>query len=243
MLRLRVKAPFAAFRPFAAGSYRMTAPFLTPSAAYGLLLNVAMIETRWDDGRSAATVMTEGLPTCEIALGAVRVPSVQTLFQQLHNYPVRSDETTRRQAERAGGRGQKFNIQPIRREYLADLDGYVCLRGNDQLEQRVRAGLVAGARFVPDGRPRYGLPFLGDNSFLLSVLREEVEPQVKTACWFVLARREQGPNVPNPCRLTVWIDRADSSRTVARLYGREDEPRLDPPPDAWTPIRPPESPP
>ena len=51
MIRLRVKAPFAAFRYFTAGSYRPTAPFVTPSAAYGLLLNLAGFDTRYDDGK------------------------------------------------------------------------------------------------------------------------------------------------------------------------------------------------
>ena len=51
MMRLRIRAPFAAFRHFTAGSYRPTAPFITPSAAYGLLLNLAGVETRFDDGK------------------------------------------------------------------------------------------------------------------------------------------------------------------------------------------------
>lgn len=235
MLWLRVIAPFAAFRSFTAGAYRPTAPFITPTAAYGLLLNIAAIETRRDDGRSPMTVTADRLPSAEIALGAVRLPTIQTLYQQLHNYPVGSVAGAR--LERA--KGTKPNVQPIRREYLADLDGYVCLRGNDELEARVRAGLHEGAGYSPDGRPRYGLPFLGDNSFTLSVLREETD--TVPARWYVRVRREQGPNVPNPCRLTVWIDRADSSRTVTRLFGRGDEATIDPPPDAWTAIQPPDS--
>lgn len=238
MLRLRVKAPFAAFRSFSAGAYRPTVPFMTPSAAYGLLLNVAAIETRRDDGKSPMTVTATGLPTAEIALGAVRLPSVQTVYQQLHNYPVGDSPTTKAQAERTGGRGHKFNIQPIRREYLADLDAYVCLRGNGELEERVRAGLREGAGYAPEGKMRYGVPFLGDNSFTLSVLKEEVgEPQA--AHWFVQATREQGARVPNPCRLTVWIDRASSAKTVVRLYGREETAQMEPPDGAWTAIRPP----
>jgi CRISPR-associated protein Cas5t len=234
MLRLRVKAPFAAFRSFSAGAYRPTAPFITPSAAYGLLLNAAAIETREDDGRSAATITKTGLPPADVAIGAVSLPAVQTIYQQLHNYPVGavSAEATAR------SRGTKPNIQPIRREYLSDLDGYICLDGNGELEDRVREGLRAGSDFQPEGRPRYGLPFLGDNSFLLSVLREEPEPR-EAAYWFVLARREDGARVPNPCRLTVWIDRASSARTVVRLYGRQDEASVEPPRDAWTEIRPP----
>lgn len=234
MLRLRVKAPFAAFRTFSAGAYRPTAPFITPSAAYGLLLNVAAIETRLDDGRSPATVTKTGLPPADVAIGAVTLPTVQTIYQQLHNYPVGAVS-----AEAAArSRGTKPNIQPIRREYLADLDAYVCLDGNAELEARVREGLREGEGFRPDGPPRYGLPFLGDNSFTLSVLREEPEPR-EAAYWFVRATREQGADVPNPCRLTVWIDRASSARTAVGLYGRQDEPAAEPPPGAWTEIRPP----
>ncbi len=46
MLALYIEAPFAACRTFTAGWYRPSATFLTPSAAYGLLLNLAGIETR-----------------------------------------------------------------------------------------------------------------------------------------------------------------------------------------------------
>src|SRR3954447_17182577 len=91
MLRLYVQASFAAFRTFTAGWYRPTAAFLTPSAAYGLALNLAGIETRRDDGLSAMTVTRFGLPPARIALGADPawpLPAIQSLFQQLHNYPV-----------------------------------------------------------------------------------------------------------------------------------------------------------
>ena len=233
MLRLRVKAPFATFRSFAAGAYRPTAPFMTPSAAYGLLLNVAGIDTRRDDGTSPMTVTAMGLPAAEIAIGAVRLPTVQTVYQQLHNYPVGAVSPAA--SERS--RGTKPNIQPIRREYLSDLDGYVCLQGNPDLEERVREGLRLGVAYQPDDSPRYGLPFLGDNSFTLSVLREEAEPE--GAYWYVLANREQGPNVPNPCRLTVWVDRASSAKTVVRLYGRQEMAEIEPPAGAWTAISPP----
>src|SRR4051794_1998675 len=91
MLWLRLQAPFAAFRPFTAGWYRPTAAFLTPSAAYGLALNLAGVETRRDDGLSPMTVTRFGLPPAMVAVGADPgrpLPAVQTLFQQLHNYPV-----------------------------------------------------------------------------------------------------------------------------------------------------------
>lgn len=234
MLRLRVRAPFAALRTFTAGSYRPSAPFITPSAAYGLLLNIAGIESRLDDGTSPMTVTRGGLPAARIALGALRLPEVQTLYQQLHNYPVGAAGKER--AEQA--RGNKYNIQPIRRELLADIDGYVCLDGNDALEERVRAGLAAGSRHETGGGRRYGLPFLGDNNFLLSHLAEEEEP--RPAFWFRLVQRETAAGAANVARLTVWIDRREMSRTVSALYSRDDEPETAIPVDAWTAIEPPE---
>ena len=63
MFCLLIESRFAAFRPFITGSFRPTAPFITPSAAYGLLLNLAGIEMREDDGKSAMTLIKKsGLP-------------------------------------------------------------------------------------------------------------------------------------------------------------------------------------
>jgi len=50
MLWLRIEAPFATCRTFTAGWYRPTATFLTPSAAYGLVLNLAGIDSRLREG-------------------------------------------------------------------------------------------------------------------------------------------------------------------------------------------------
>ena len=69
MMCIYFQAPFAVFRTFTAGSFRPTAPFMTPSAAYGLLLNLAGIEMRDDDGASEMTLIRSGLPHATIALG------------------------------------------------------------------------------------------------------------------------------------------------------------------------------
>jgi CRISPR-associated protein Cas5/DevS len=76
MLAIYVEAPFAVCRTFTAGWYRPTATFLTPSAAYGLLLNLAGIETRLREedpahrGSVPATLTRRGLPSAKLALGA-----------------------------------------------------------------------------------------------------------------------------------------------------------------------------
>lgn len=237
MLRLRVKAPFAAFRTFAAGYYRPTAPFLIPSAAYGLLLNVAAIETRHDDDESPMTLIAEGLPSVEIAIGAVSLPELQRLFQQLHNYPVGSTGKGR-----AGDtKGNKYNIQPVRREVLSNLDACIGVRGNAWLEGRIREGLRLGSRFAPEGRRRYGVPFLGDNNFLLSVLREEPDP---IPCyWFGRVGRDPDRAGRETSRFTIWIDRRDLSKTVAGLYRRTETAVSEIPAEAWTMLPPSEAPP
>src|SRR5215468_7616388 len=97
MLCLYVEAPFASCRTFTAGWYRPTATFLTPSAAYGLILNVASVESRLREedpdhpGGVPATLTRLGLPAVRLAIGkpeGADFPGVQTVYQQLHNYPV-----------------------------------------------------------------------------------------------------------------------------------------------------------
>src|SRR6185437_13149691 len=117
---LYVEAPFAAFRTFTAGGYRPTATFLTPSAAFGLVLNIAGHESRLREEDEdfpqkhpykprcdppLNSLLRSGLPQVEMAIGvpAFRLcgrgrresvpdidqfPRVQTVYQQLHNYPV-----------------------------------------------------------------------------------------------------------------------------------------------------------
>ena len=86
MLCLYLQAPFAACRTFTAGWYRPTATFLTPSAAYGLLLNIAGIESRLyehdpnHDGSAPATLTRPGLPAARLALG---VPESDSLAASL----------------------------------------------------------------------------------------------------------------------------------------------------------------
>ena len=107
MICLYLQAPFAACRYFTAGWYRPAATFVTPSAVYGLILNVAGIESRLreedegHDGRTPASLMRRGLPAMRIAIGvpereggASPYPLVQTMYQQLHNYPVGKDAGT-----------------------------------------------------------------------------------------------------------------------------------------------------
>jgi CRISPR-associated protein Cas5t len=225
MLWLYVQAPFATFRHFTAGSFRSTAPFMTPSAAYGLLLNLAGIEMRREDDRSPTTLIAKDLPDAEIALGAIAIPERHSLYQQLHNYPVGNTGADHAPA----CKGSKYNIAPARRAFLSNLRACIGLRGNEALADKVRRGLAG------EGQRGYGLPFFGDNNFLPD--RIEILKAPHAARWLAPLREDEvlDPD-EEPMRLTVTIDRADMSRTVSRLYRMGADKTDAVPNTAWTPL-------
>lgn len=245
MLRLYVQAPFAAFRTFTAGWYRPTAGFLTPSAAYGLALNLAGIETRRDDGLSPMTVTRFGLPPARIALGAAAGnpsgphPPVHTIFQQLHNYPVGSSGKERME----DAKGNKYNITPVRREFLSDLRAFVLL---DFYKQREVEDLIRRALDTSDPKypVRYGLPFLGDNAFLIDKIKIHEEP-VRALWYRPIGSEDEEGVVPRSTRLTVWIDRQDMSKTRSALFApgpEEEDDAANSQWHAWTDVTPPSEP-
>ncbi|MBP0000671.1 MAG: type I-MYXAN CRISPR-associated protein Cas5/Cmx5/DevS [Cyanobacteria bacterium SID2] len=232
-LFLRFKAPFAAFRPFQSGSYRSTTPVPSPSAVYGLLLNLAAIEQR-DEIEAPVTKIRLGLPDMKIAIGLPEAsgnPSrsmqprseLALLTQQLHGYPVGS--SGQELAEKTYG--SKFWIAPVTREVLVDLDFIVGVEADAGFVQRIVAGLNGELEV-----PRYGLPFAGDNNFLFDRI-DPIDPP-KLARWYERLARGSRPR-RELCRLTVWIDRADNSRTDIGLFAPSDFVR-EPPESAWIPL-------
>jgi CRISPR-associated protein Cas5t len=123
--------------------------------------------------------------------------------------------------------GAKFWITPVRREILVDFDCQLGVRAEDPaLLERMVAGLAGRLDTA-----RYGLPFAGDNNFLLD--RIDVLETPLPARWYELmgsdSRAQRGS-----CRLTVGIDRADSSRTSTMLFAPSAEARSEPGALAWT---------
>lgn len=224
MLVLRLDAPFGAFRTFTAGSFRPTASFITPSAAYGLLLNVAGIEMRYDDGKSVATLIrSEGLPQIEMALGVRgELPKQQSMFQQLHNYPV----GTSGKEHRESAKGNKYNITPARRSFLSGIHAYIGLRGDGSFEKQIIRGLSGGT-------PRtYGLPFLGDNSFLPDRLEAVEKPE--PARWYERVDEADEEGVREEItRLTIAIDRTAMENTRSALFAPTSQALLEIPEKAW----------
>src|SRR5262249_31309744 len=150
-------------------------------------------------------------------------PRVQTIFQQLHNYPVGSSGNERS----ASAFGNKYNISPVRREILVNMRAIVSVDGNDELEERVRQGLRGELT-----SQRYGLPFLGDNSFL----PDRIEPleQPVPAYWYEKIVATETTIRPRTTRMTVWIDRANLSRTTSMLYAPTATASSEIPDNAWT---------
>lgn len=202
---LVLDAPIAAWRWLQAGVYRGTFPVIPPSAAWGLVLNLAGVESRGDLAEISTPIRTDA-PSLEIAVGAVVAGQRSSLYQQLHGYPVGASGGSLR--ERA--KGSKYWIAPARREVLVGQIAAVGARGPGWLIERVAAGL-AGRLDVE----RYGLPFAGDNQFLFS--RIDVQPTSPDARWYEpvldLTAAHEGTT-----RLTTNIDRTEASKTEAPLF-------------------------
>ncbi|OCC14483.1 hypothetical protein DBT_2024 [Dissulfuribacter thermophilus] len=226
MLILKLQAPFASFRTFTAGSFRPTASFITPSAAYGLLLNVAGIEMRYDDGKSVMTKIDTGLPECSIALAALKFPKAHSLYQQIHNYPVGNTGKKRKDITKGG----KYNIVPARRAFLSNIKALIALKDNHKLEEKIQSGLQGKIR------RKYGLPFLGDNNFLIDRLEVITEPE--PAHWYIPIKADNEIEYNEYItRLTITIDRAQMSKTRSALFVPTKRPVKDIPQKAWVTVK------
>lgn len=219
---LRLRAPFAAFRSFQAGVYRASAPVIPPSTAYGLVLNLAGIEMR-DATPGVTTLIRADLPALRIAVGMISEPERNTLYQQLHSYPVGASG----KELSARTHGAKFWITPVRREILTGYDGMIGVQTeNADLLGQVKRGL----RGELDS-PRYGLPFAGDNNLLID--RIDVVDQPPLTRWYTRIQPDDPPR-KGSCRLTAGIHRTDNSRTSTLLCAPLAVGQSLPPEAAWT---------
>jgi CRISPR-associated protein Cas5t len=221
-LWLRCKAPFAAYRWLQAGVYRATSPVIPPSAAWGLVLNLAGIETRGplDD---VVTAIRGDAPALQLAIGTPQRANTATLYQQLHSYPVGSSGKADLMPLT---KGAKYWIKPARRELLVGFECVLGVRGPTDVLDRVPRGLAGQL-----DSPRYGLPFAGDNNLLFD--RIDVLASPPPVHWYTQLG-DEGVFVSGACRLTVSIDRSDSSRTITRLFAPTVAVTETPPKAAWT---------
>jgi CRISPR-associated protein Cas5t len=212
---LKVKAPFASYRPLQNSFYQNTFPVMPPSAAYGLLLNLAGIETR--------NVSIENLPKVKVAIGQITPAGTGVVYQQLHSYPVGNSS----KANKEKCHGQKYHIAPAHREILINLDVVIGVQTDDfSLLDLVLQGL--------DGKTkRYGLPFAGDSSFLFEELKVLYEPT--SANWYV--RLDEGSKpLRKSCRLNVNVDRKNNTKTSWVLCAPHGEKLENIPEEAWVSV-------
>jgi CRISPR-associated protein Cas5t len=219
---LRVRAPFAAYRGFQAGVYRSTMPIVPPSAALGLVLNLAGIEMRTGLDKPTTQIRPD-IPHLQLAIGSVdgSGSEVCSLYQQLHSYPVGASG----KELKAKTHGAKYWIVPVRRELLVGLDIVIGIREFEGLFDRIRQGL----RGELNDR-RYGLPFAGDNNFLLD--RIDILDQPPPTYWYEQMDIDSEPRKRSQ-RLTVGIDRLDNSKTTSYLFAPIASPSNEPPSNAW----------
>jgi CRISPR-associated protein Cas5t len=222
---LKIHAPFAAFRGFQAGVYRSTAPVMPPSAAYGLVLNLAGIEMR-DYSNLKTTEILKDLPCLQLAIGVIRQPDKSSMYQQLHSYRVGTDEKTKQFAKLT--HGAKSWITPVRREMLVDYVGIIGVQTDDKtLQTKVEKGLRGELE-----ESRYGLPFAGDNNFLFDKI-EVLDKPPGNVIWYV-QHQSDDKQVKGSCRLYVGINRTDNSKTTSSIFVPKDSLNLPLPENAWT---------
>jgi CRISPR-associated protein Cas5t len=242
---LKIHAPFAAFRGFQAGVYRSTAPVMPPSAAYGLVLNLAGIEMR-DYSNAKTTEIRKDLPCLQLAIGVIdKTPDKSSMYQQLHIYRVGTDEKTKQLAKLT--HGAKSWITPVRREMLIDYVGIIGVQTNDEefiksygesLSEKVKKGLRG------EIEREYGLPFAGDNNFLFDKIEIFDDSEIlmkslgdenlsKKIIWYV-QHQSDDKQVKGSCRLYIGINRTDNSKTTSSIFVPKEDLNLPLPDNAWT---------
>lgn len=255
MVALRYAAPFGVFRDFTAGFFRVSFPFAPPSALYGLILNLMGVEMRGPLGPDP-TGVKDGLPRFEIASAAVGphpsrhsfnvvadgeglLPGKGVLFQQLHALPVGSTNKHRIPLTK----GNKHHISPGRRQLLCGVRGVCVVRAAPELEARLAEALQETPWTLEGGAARYGLPFLGDNSFMLEEL-ESTELTDLPAEWLVRLDPEADDDFEGdlearaPFRLTLWADRAGMKTTRSAFFEVRPGSLAHIPPAAWVSVGP-----
>ncbi len=217
MIYVYFKAPFGTFKPFQSVEMLATAEFLTPSAAYGLLLGLAGIDR----------IHKKRFAGARIALGLKQLPRCGRLYQQLHVIPQsKPQQPGEYERRRELAKGRKLSIRTFWKEVLYDLEGYIGL-DHPELEAMVDQGINQ-----PTEISYWGLPFLGDNNFFVE--RLEIEKSPSPCCWLRPLAGNESPQGERLFYLPIWTDYENNSSSNSQLFSlteMRDEPR-----EAWVSI-------
>ena len=221
-----VRGPFARFQPYSAGTYRATMKFMPHSAAYGLILHLAGIESRLEDSKLLRDPGSAGPPSGRIAVGAVEhFPTVQVNCQQMHNYPV-------------GPTGKKQRlIAPARNITSSSRSGSssptFVWRSRWTLTKICWTGCEPVSSAVLTGSATSEVSFslvTGTSRPAMSCLPRR--PRRHTGSG-QSSDRERIGDVRHSTYLTIRIDRTDSSKTVSKLFCPVSEATSVIPVEAW----------
>jgi CRISPR-associated protein Cas5t len=180
---------------------------MPPSAAYGLILNLAGIEMR-GSLKETITPIRSNLPALKLAFGRVAGSNseISVLLQNMHNYPI--GKTGKEHKTKT--HGNKYWIELTYREIIVNLDIILGVQADSELITRIREELDGKS-----DRPCYGFPFAGDNNFLFD--RIDFLDKPLPTHWF-LSVNSNLELESGAVSLTVKIDRQNPSQTKSLLF-------------------------
>jgi CRISPR-associated protein Cas5t len=205
---LRIQAPFAAFRKFQKTIYHSSEHIITPTSAYGLILNILGIDNRFNIE----------LPKLTITIGEIQIPLVNSLYQHVYIKP--SNGGNKDKATGINIRQEKIKTlkqmsyghnnwcNPKTKEILTNIDYIIGIKTDDIILNKLNYN-------IKNSGERYGLPFLGDNNCLIDSI--EIMNKPINAYWFIHYIENDVINSDN-YYLSVKIDRKDNLKTKSLLY-------------------------
>jgi CRISPR-associated protein Cas5t len=209
-----LSAPIAAFRAPRAREYLETLPVPPPATVYGLLLSAVGEPDRLVHRGS------------ELAIGVIALQPGGRVLRTL--WRIKDAKLPL---------GSEQNKRPDFQELLVDVRLAVHGRDGTDLAPSTLAERLVRALGDPSSVTRFGGLSLGESTFLVDELRPLRGTDGDVTAWIV-----RDSNGAHP--LPIWPDHVGSRATGYGQFSlREGGDPTSPPPDAWTPIRPPASPP
>lgn len=209
---LRVQAPMAVSRPLVTNHQRGTYQVLSPSLIYGLICNIAGIETRIMKEGSVSYTMRDDVPPIDFNIGYTKMPITSTVYEHTLKLMQNSNELAKLGDARINKCRQ--SIQPKRTSYLYGIDMYIIVHADEHIIRRIHRymdGILDPMMNTPD--MRYGGLFLGSNNCILSSLAV-VDTVPEKLYWMVDTTSDTKETHIISSMLPIWIDREFPTKTT-----------------------------